>query len=157
MSDVAYDPVVEELALRDLVARYADAVSRQDSAAVADTFAVDGVWSVGGYGEPRGHAEIAAFLDGLLDNWEVIVHALLSGRVHLDPTNHERATGRWYISEFGRRSDGTEVFFAGVYHDEYARVGGLWRFARRRYDSMFRRVGDTLTTSPFPEDAPAFP
>lgn len=150
MSGVAYDPVAEELAIRDLVHRYADAVSRQDSAAVAECFAPDGVWSVGGYGEPRGHAEIAAFLDGLLDSWDVIVHALLSGRVHLDPTDHDRATGRWYISEFGRRGDGTEVFFAGVYHDEYVRTGGLWHFGRRRYDSMFRRVGDTLTTSPFP-------
>jgi len=157
VSDVVRDPVVEELALRDLVARYADAVSRQDSATVAACFAADGVWSVGGYGEPAGHAEIAAFLDGLLDSWEVIVHALLSGRVHLDPTDHDRATGRWYISEFGRRSDATEVFFAGVYHDEYVREAGLWRFARRRYDSMFRRVGDDLTTSPFPPDAPAFP
>lgn len=157
MSDTAYDPVTEELALRDLVACYADAVSRQDSAAVGECFALDGAWTVGGHGEPRGRDEIVAFLDGLLDSWDVIVHALLSGRVHLDPTDHDRATGRWYISEFGRRTDGTEVFFAGVYHDEYARDGGLWCFARRRYDSMFRRVGAQLGTSPFPTDAPTFP
>lgn len=157
MSEVAYDPVIEELALRDLVARYADAVSRQDSAAVAECFAPDGVWQVAGYGEPRGRDEIVAFLDGLLGSWDVIVHALLSGRVHLDPTDHHRAAGRWYISEFGRRTDGTEVFFAGVYHDEYVRDAGLWRFGRRRYDSMFRRVGDQLTTSPFPADAPPTP
>ena len=157
MSEVAHDPVTEELALRDLVHRYADAVSRQDSAAVAECFAVDGAWSVGDHGEPRGRAEITAFLDGLLGSWDTIVHALLSGRVHLDPTDHDRATGRWYISEFGRRTDGTEVFFAGVYHDEYVCVGGLWRFARRRYDSMFRRIGVDLSTSPFPPDAPPFP
>jgi len=152
-----YDPLTEELALRDLVHRYADAVSRRDSAAVAGAFTDDGVWIVPGYGEPRGRAEIAAFLDDLLGSWATIVHALLSGRVHLDATDHDRATGRWYIAEFGQRGDGVEVFFAGVYHDEYARVGGLWRFARRRYDSLFRRVGTELTTSPFPPDAPAFP
>jgi len=157
VSGTADDAVAEELALRDLVHRYADAVSRRDSVAVAECFAADGVWSVGGYGEPRGRDEIVAFLDGLLGSWDVIVHALLSGRVHLDPTDRRRATGRWYISEFGRRTDGTEVFFAGVYHDVYGRDGDGWRFRHRRYDSMFRRVGDALTTSPFPADAPPFP
>ena len=58
MSEVAPDPVAEELALRDLVARYADAVSRQDSAAVGECFAPDGVWQVGGYGEPQGRMTI---------------------------------------------------------------------------------------------------
>lgn len=157
MSEVPRDPVADELALRDLVNRYADAVSRRDSEAVAECFVTDGVWTVGGYGEPRGRAEIVAFLDGLLGSWDVIVHALLSGRIHLDPTDPERATGRWYIMEFGRRRDGTEVQFAGVYHDTYEREGGLWRFRSRRYDSMFRRVGHSLETSPFPADAPAFP
>ena len=155
MSVVPYDPVTEELALRDLVHRYADAVSRCDSEAVAQCFTADGVWDVRGHGESQGRAEIAAFLDGLLDGWTTIVHALLSGRVHLDPTDHDRATGRWYIAEFGQRADGTEVHFAGVYHDEYVRDAGRWRFARRRYDSMFRRVGDELTTSPFPADVAA--
>lgn len=149
---VAYDPVTEELALRDLVHRSADAVSRQDSQAVADCFTADGTWDVRGHGTSQGRIEIAAFFDGLVDGWDTIVHALLSGRVHLDPTNHARATGRWYIAEFGQRADGTEVYFSGVYHDEYVRDAGLWRFGRRRYDSLFRRVGDTVTTSPFPED-----
>jgi uncharacterized protein (TIGR02246 family) len=157
MSAAPYDPVVEEPALRDLVHRYADAISRRDSATVAECFAADGAWTVAGYGEPRGRAEIAAFLDGLLDGWATIVHALLSGRVRVDPTDHDRATGRWYIAEFGQRADGTEVFFSGVYHDRYVREEGLWRFAHRRYDSMFRRVGADLSVSPFPADAPTFP
>ena len=151
------DPVTEELAVRDLVQRYADAICRQDAGAVADLFTPDGEWTVSGDGRPTGRAEITAFLDGLLESWATIVHALLSGRVHLDPTDPDRATGRWYISEFGQQANGTEVFFAGVYHDAYVRDAGIWRFARRRYDSMFRRVGETLTTSPFPADAPAFP
>ena len=35
-------------------------------------------------------------------------------------------------------------------HDEYVRVAGGWRFARRRYDGMFARIGDQVTTTPFP-------
>ena len=93
---------------------------------------------------------VEAFLAGLLGHWDTIVHALLSGRVALDPADPDRARGRWYISEFGLRTDGTEVFFAGVYHDEYVQRDGTWYFDRRRYDSMFRRVGGEVTTSPFP-------
>lgn len=152
MTNVPHDPVVDELALRDLVSRYADAVTRRDPVGVADLFVAGGEWLVTGHGQPRGHTEIVAFLDGLLEDWDVLVHALLSGRVHLDGVDHDRAVGRWYIAEFGRRAGGTEVYFAGVYHDEYARVGGLWRFARRRYDSLFRRVGGEVATSPFPDD-----
>jgi hypothetical protein len=84
----------------------------------------------------------------LLERWSVIFHAVHSGRVHLDG---DRATGRWYISEFGQLRDGTEVRFAGVYHDEYARTGDGWRFTRRRYDGMFARTGAQVRVTPFPE------
>ena len=150
MSNVTRDRVGDELALRNLVARYADAVTRMDAAALRDLFAPDGEWIVTGHGEPRGHDEIVAFLAGLLANWNGIVHALLSGTITFDTTDPFRATGRWYISEFGQTKGGDEVFFAGVYHDEYTRDGGVWRFARRRYDSLLRRTGAGVATSPFP-------
>lgn len=156
MSAAPHEPIADELSLRDLVNHYADAVSRQDAPGVAALFTADGEWEVVGHGHPKGRDEIAAFLDELVTSWDTIVHALLSGRVHLDPIDPNRAAGRWYISEFGRRVDGTEVFFSGVYHDEYVRDTGIWRFARRRYDSLFRRVGDTVTTSAFPTDVPVF-
>jgi hypothetical protein len=151
MSNVARDRVGDELALRNLVARYADAVTRMDSEALRELFTPDGEWIVTGHGEPRGHDEVVAFLDGLLANWNGIVHALLSGTVTLDTTDPFRATGRWYISEFGQMRSGDEVLFAGVYHDEYTRDAGEWRFARRRYNSLFRRVGGTVATTPFPD------
>ena len=150
MSNGARDRVADELALRNLVARYADAVTRMDSGALREMFTPDAEWIVTGHGEPRGHDEIVAFLDGLLANWNGIVHALLSGTVTFDATDPFRATGRWYISEFGQMKSGDEVFFAGVYHDEYTRDVGSWRFARRRYHSLFRRTGDGVATSPFP-------
>jgi ketosteroid isomerase-like protein len=151
VSNVARDRVGDELALRNLVARYADAVTRMEADALRELFTPDGHWIVTGHGEPRGHDEIVAFLEGLLANWNGIVHALLSGTVTLDTTDPFRATGRWYISEFGQMKSGDEVFFAGVYHDEYQRDAGVWRFARRRYDSLFRRAGGSVATSPFPE------
>ena len=140
MSNVTRDRVADELALRDLVGRYADAVTRMDASALRDLFTPNGEWIVTGHGEPRGHDEIVAFLDGLLANWRSIVHALLSGTITLDPTDPFRATGRWYISEFGQMKSGDEVLFAGVYDDEYVRDAGVWRFTRREYHSLYRRT-----------------
>ena len=78
MSNVARDRVADELALRNLVARYADAVTRMEASALRDLFTPRGEWIVTGHGEPRGHDEIVAFLEGLLAKWSGIVHALLS-------------------------------------------------------------------------------
>lgn len=130
--------LVQERALRDLVHRYADAVSRQDPAAAAELFVPDGEWVIPGYASLRGRAEISDYLDALLDSWESIVHALLSGRVELDPSQPNRATGRWYISELGRMRRGDAVTFAGAYDDTYVRDEDTWRFARREYTSMVR-------------------
>jgi ketosteroid isomerase-like protein len=139
--------VADQLAIRDLLADFADAVNRMSPDDLRNVFVPDGEWIVTGWGEHCGHDDIVDFLAGLLQRWEMIFHAVHSGRVNLEG---DRATGRWYISEFGRLEDGTEVRFAGVYHDEYVRVAGGWRFARRRYDGMFARIGDQVTTTPFP-------
>lgn len=139
--------VADELAVRDLVAGFADVVNRMAPEEMRDVFAPDGELVVTGWGEHRGHDAIVAFLNGLLERWSLIFHAVHSGRLSLDGN---RATGRWYISEFGQLRDGTEVRFAGVYHDEYARTGDGWRFTRRRYDGMFSRTGDGVRVTPFP-------
>jgi uncharacterized protein (TIGR02246 family) len=139
--------VADQLAIRDLLADFADAVNRMSPDDLRRLFTPDGEWIVTGWGEHRGHDDIVDFLAGLLERWEVIFHALHSGRVRLEGS---RATGRWYLTEFGKLKDGTEVRFAGVYHDEYVRVADGWRFARRRYDGMFSRIGGELNVTPFP-------
>jgi hypothetical protein len=139
--------VADQLAVRDLIAAFADAVNRMAPDEVGDLFTADGEWVVSGWGAPQGRGDIVSFLAGLLERWEVFIHVVHTGRVWLDG---RKATGRWYITEFGRLTDGTEVKFAGVYHDDYVRTGDGWQFARRRYDSMFRRRGGELSVSPFP-------
>lgn len=148
------DAIADELGIRDLVNRYTDATCRHDPSGIADTFAADGEWVHPQIGQPRGHDECRALFARLLEGWNQFVQGLLSGRVHLDPADPDRATGRWYIWEFGQRSDGTDFFASGVYHDEYVREAGAWRFSRRRFDPLMVRFGDAVTLSPFPSDAP---
>jgi len=147
------DPIADELALRNLVHRYAGAVTRHAPEEIADMFVADGEWEVARYGTHRGHDEIAAFFRQLLTDWNALVQGLLSGEIVLDPVEHDRAHGRWYIFEFGQRVDGSEALYSGVYVDEYARDEGIWRFARRRYDSRYRRVGEAIESVAFPGDA----
>lgn len=139
--------IADQLAIRDLLAEFTDAVNRMAPADAGALFTADGEWVVSGWGSHSGQREIVTFLAGLLERWEVFLHIVHTGRTWLEGN---RATGRWYISEFGKLKNGTEVKFAGVYHDDYVRVDGRWRFARRRYDSMFRRRGSELEVSPFP-------
>jgi uncharacterized protein (TIGR02246 family) len=144
------DELSDQLAVRDLLAAFADAVNRMRPEDLRPLFTDDGEWVVTGWGAPRGHDAIVALLDDLLVKWAMIFHAIHSGHVTLDG---DRARGAWYISEFGQLHDGTEVRIAGVYHDDYVRGDdGRWRFARRRYDGMFSRFGGDLKVTPYPAD-----
>jgi ketosteroid isomerase-like protein len=144
----------EELAIRALVHRYADAASRRDPAGVAATFTADGEWVAVTMGQYRGHDAMMSFFTSMLKDWNVFLQGLLSGVVVLDAADADRAKGRWFVDEIGQRCDGASVSAAGVYHDEYKRDAGAWRIIRRRYDPLLVRSDDVVTTLPFPTDVP---
>jgi uncharacterized protein (TIGR02246 family) len=142
--------LADNLAIRDLLAQYADAVTRMSPEDLRDVFTDDAVWDVTGYGEHHGHDAIVAFLAGLLTHWQGIVHTVHHGRVSFDDADTAIATGWWVISEEGVL-DGEGVRFTGVYHDRYTNAGGDgWRFSRRRYDGLLttRASGTTVRAWP---------
>ena len=153
MSRGAGDRVADELAIRDLVHRYADAASRRDPGGVASTFTADGEWQAVRFGRHRGDA-LEPFFAGMLAGWNGFVQGLLSGRVVLDVRDPDRAQGRWYVQEIGQRTEGTHFDVSGVYHDEYVRDADGWRIAWRRYDALLSRTDGVVTASPFPTDVP---
>ena len=125
----------DELAIRALVAHFADIVNRRAYDELPEVWANEGVWQIPGYDDCIGPAAMADRLRGLLDNHEALVQLVHSGRIWLDDN---RAAGRWYISEVARGVDGQSRMFAGVYHDETVRKADGWRFIRRRYESLIR-------------------
>jgi uncharacterized protein (TIGR02246 family) len=150
LDEQGVEELTDQLAIRDLLAGFAEAVNHMRPDELRALFTPDAEWVVTGWGEPRGPDAIVALLDDLLVKWAMIFHAVHSGRVTLDG---DRAHGEWYISEFGQLLDGTEVRIAGVYHDDYERgADGRWRFTRRRYDGMFSRFGADLKVTPYPPD-----
>lgn len=130
---VLNDPA-DELAIRDLVNRFTDAVNMARPDDLGDLFTPDGQWIVPGMPETRGDA-IPGLLATLLGNFDFLVQMLLAGRVVVEG---DSARARWHIGEVGRGHDGGGSQFYGVYHDRLVRTAGGWRFATRRFDFTYR-------------------
>ncbi|MCV7399982.1 nuclear transport factor 2 family protein [Mycobacterium fragae] len=150
------DKVADELEIRNLVHRYADASSRRDAADVASTFTAGCEWTSTGLGHHHGRDAVMAFFTEMLANWNVFIQSLLSGVVAFDTADPDKAKGRWFVEETGQRSEGANLVVSGVYHDEYVRDAGAWRIRRRQYDPLLVRADDAVTTLPYPTDVPAF-
>lgn len=142
-------PIADQLAIRELVARYADAVTRRHERDWAATWAEDGEWHV--FGNPtKGREAIVILWNELMGGLPFVVQLPGAGTISIDGSN---ATGRWYITEHGQTAEGGGLLTIGVYHDRYRRLDGGWRFARRRFDILYSGPPDLSgMTLPFPEN-----
>jgi hypothetical protein len=126
----ALDPA-DDLAIRRLVHRYADAVVRRDAPAWASCWAEQSSWDLGGGRSVESREQITALRRRAMGGMAAVVQMVHNGTAETagDP---DRATGRWYIDERFRRADGTDGILLAHYDDEYVREpDGEWRFARR--------------------------
>jgi len=144
--------VGDELEIRNLVARYSDAVLRSDPRAWLDTWASEGEWSLLGESS-RGHDALAARLASLTGGLEYVMQVAGSGVVQIDDAG---ARGRWSITEHARTRNGDALFTMGAYTDDYCREGGAWRFSKRHFDLFYMGAPDMSgRLMPVPEDARA--
>ena len=101
----ALDPT-DDLAIRRLVHRYADAVVRRDAEAWASCWAEQSAWDLGRGRSVAGKDEITALWRSAMGGMAAVVQMVHNGAS--DATDdRDRATGRWYIDERYRRGDGT--------------------------------------------------
>ena len=145
-----------EVELRDLVARYSDAVNRRDAAAWAATWSRDGIWELMGSVQ-EGREAIVGFWSQVMGNIPLVIQEPTFGLLDFSPSadgsGEIRARGRWYIHEITRGS-GQSAETTGVYHDRYVHEEGAWRFARRRFDILYRDEAELSgQASAFPENA----
>jgi len=128
----------DELAVRALIERYADAVNRRDAADFAALWTEDGVWEVFG-------REIAG-RDAVVGAWR----AAMGGFSFVFPTVHagvievegDTARGRWSVSEQLVDARGEPGLLLALYHDVYRREAGGWRIARRRLEPLYQGPPD---------------
>ncbi|KRB81472.1 hypothetical protein ASE00_15985 [Sphingomonas sp. Root710] len=123
-------------AIRDLVARYCHYVRERRHEEIVDLYTPDGVFDMpavmaeGGVRSGRAAiAETFARNNEAMDPWPFTHNHVI------DLTGDDSATGHVY-TEFRIGSEAMRVRFVGVYHDEYARYDGVWKFRRRTLNSV---------------------
>jgi hypothetical protein len=77
--------------------------------------------------------------------WDYFVQTTHPGWLRLEG---DTASGRVWISEFGRMPDGSSNLNYGVYHDRYQRTPHGWKFSERVYEVRY------VDTTPLAGSAP---
>lgn len=152
------DAAVAEIAIRRLLSRYADVVSRRawpelevqfapGCAVVVDRRDLDPVVLDGARG-------VGEFVGAAIERFEFFEFTILNAVIDVDPHDRRRARGRLWMCELRQDAATHEWSQAyGVYHDDYVGdASGSWRFARRRYHSLARTAtpGPALEVFGFP-------
>lgn len=151
------DFITADAGIRQLHARFADAVWRQDAELFSYCWAPDGVWKIAGM-EKTGRAEIAEACVMMLGRCSHI--HLITGLPILEVSG-DTAKGRLNMTEFARMQDGSTAMTIGWYHDDYVAIGETWHFKRRHWSMKYRGepnltglFADTPNYGAFP-DGPA--
>lgn len=142
--------IADRVEIEALRAEFTDAVMMHDYDRLASLFTEDGVVRIPAPGaDAIGRAAIRAGVERMQGMWEFFVQATHPGTVELDG---DVASGRAYLSEFGRLLDGTGHRNVGVYHDRYRRTPGGWKFTERAY--RIRYQDSAGVTGSVPADHP---
>ena len=131
-----------ECAIRQLHARYADAVWRKDVDAFGACFADDAVWRVGGM-ELVGRAAACA---GFVGFTEVIERTLMTFRTPIVTVGEDGVSARTYVTEHNKYADGSASWSIGIYYERFveggAGSGDGWRFVWRHWQMYYHGPAD---------------
>ncbi|MDE2042928.1 MAG: nuclear transport factor 2 family protein, partial [Alphaproteobacteria bacterium] len=128
------DMIAADVGVRQLQARFIDAVWRQDADDFANCWTADGVWKIAGM-ELRGRDAIRATCNKLLGRCEKIQLILMPALLEV---SGKTAIGRHHVIEYAKMLDGSGWMTIGVYHDRLAGEEGRWRFAHRHWAMQYR-------------------
>ena len=135
------DDALAYLAITRLQAAYADVVTRRAWPELGDLFLPEAPVHVDTVTNPVrelvGPVQLGDFIAGAIEQFEFFEFVILNTviTVHSD----DIARGRLYMVELRQAAaNGHWSNAFGVYHDDYVRVDGRWRFAERHYQSLAR-------------------
>jgi uncharacterized protein (TIGR02246 family) len=135
---------IAECHIRQLHARYCDAVWRQDIDAFVDCFAEDCEWRIAGH-VVTGREQVRGFMSSVFPLFRRI---LLTKRTPIiEVTGEAEATARTYFTENSVKADGVPLFAIGTYYERCIDEGDRWRFAWRAFFTEY--AGPVDQTGPF--------
>lgn len=139
-------PAADVVAIEQLRGAFADRAMRDDFDGFADLFTEDGTWAVPDMGVSfTGRAEIRAGIEHMKGLWAFFVQTVHPGVIEV---SGDAATGRAYVSEIGRFTDGRSQLNYSRYDEECVRTPSGWRFATRIYRFLYVDTSDLPGTAP---------
>ena len=147
------DMIAADFGIRQLHARFVDAVWRQDAEAFAACWTREGVWKIAGL-QVTGREALAEACRNLLGRCRRI--HLVVGPAILEAEG-AGVIGRLNLTEFATMNDGSTAMTIGWYHDRYAEEDGQWRFASRHWSFKYRGAPDLTGTFVETPEYGAFP
>ncbi len=131
-----------EAGVRQLHARYGDAVWRKDAAAFGNCFAEDGEWRIAGM-VLCGRANIA---DSFAKIMTQLNRVLITFRTPILDVGDGVATARTYTTEDSSYADGRRALTISTYYDRVIDEGDHWRFSWRLFVSHYSGPHDLSGT-----------
>jgi hypothetical protein len=159
VDDVRLEETANLVAIQQLQAAYADAVTRRAWPELTELFLPDCPVEIDTRkGEPIrvvGGDGVGTFVEAAIARFDFFEFVILSSHLYLD--GPDEARGRLYLCEVRHeREPGVRSEAFGLYHDHYRRLDGRWWFARRQYSSLARTATDpdqgrAMDTFPVPD------
>lgn len=127
------DLMAAEFEIRQLQARYADALWRKDPESFAALFTKEGEWKVSGMhlkSRDEIHDTFARFMvhiDRVLMTFRTPIVEIVGGVI----------TARTYVTEQNKFADGQTASTLGIYYERFAEEDGRLRFAYRHWNMHY--------------------
>ncbi|MDA0338424.1 MAG: nuclear transport factor 2 family protein [Proteobacteria bacterium] len=126
----------DRMEIQQLSQQYADGVMQRDANLWGDTFAEDGEWHLSPAMDPvKGRETLKGFWTQVMSGFPQVLHWVQPGLIQ---AKGDTATARFYVQENIKDAEGNQFRVAGVYNDELVREKGKWKFAVRRFATLYR-------------------
>lgn len=129
-TETAIQEVIDREAIRNLPLRYCHCVWQKDLDGYANLFTEDGSFGTNDPSLPKAHgrAALRSMISGQLDASKP--RPFIHNHV-IELQGPDKAKGTCYV-EVRLLRDGKKHLMSGWYNDEYAKVGGEWKFKSRQ-------------------------
>ena len=140
-----------EAGVRQLQARYIDAVWRMDFSAVGDCFTDDAEWRVAAFkdGKTAASGVVDVVIKGrancvefFRDSCGPFIRIYMTLQTPILKVNGDTAIGRTYVTERNARKDKEPFFSTAIYYDRFVRQGDRWRYAIHHFQLQFMGAPD---------------
>jgi ketosteroid isomerase-like protein len=133
-----FQDIADRVEIEALRGEFTDAAMMRDYDRLAALFTADGALRMPNIpAELIGPGQIRAFGARVPEVVDFLIQTTHPGIIEL---SGDTATGRAYLQEIGRATDGRSELNFAIYHDRYQRTGDGWKFTERVYEVRYEDV-----------------